>query len=288
MDPSPLIRKATGEKELFSRTKLENSLKRVGADNVTTGKVIDEINNWLYDGISTKKIYKRAFELLRQYKRSTAARYKLKQAIMELGPTGYPFEKFIGQIIKSFGFEVEVGQIVQGQCIQHEVDVIATGNNKQIFVECKFYNSQGKHANVQVPLYIRSRVDDIIKKRQMFPQYNNFSFQGWIVTNTRFTSDAVDYGKCAGLHLIGWDYPQGHGLKDIIEEENFFPVTALTSVNMLQKKILMDNGIVLCRQILLNPGVLTRLEINPQKRNILVEEVNELCGSKKTTGPVSN
>ena len=282
MTQPALVRKASGEKELFSQKKLEDSLKRVGADNQTIGKISDDLSNWLYDGISTKKIYRQAFGLLRHYKNSTAARYKLKQAIMELGPTGFPFEHFVGQIIMHFGFEISVGQIVQGQCIQHEVDVVATGNNKQIFVECKFYNSQGKHANVQVPLYIRSRVDDIIKKRQMFPEFNNHSFQGWIVTNTRFTSDAIQYGKCAGLHLISWDYPPGHGLKDIIERENFFPVTALTTINTLQKKILLDEGIVLCRQLRDNPGVLNKLEIKPRKRRELEEEIYDLTRSNET------
>ncbi len=278
MTDQPLILKASGEKQPFSPEKLEESLKRAGASNESVKKIRQEVSNWLYEGVSTRKIYRHAFNLLQKQKRSTAARYKLKQAIMELGPTGYPFEHFVGQLIRHFGFEVSIGQIVHGQCVRHEVDVVATGNNKQIFVECKFYNSQGKCANVQVPLYIRARIDDIIKKRQMFPEFNGLSFQGWIVTNTRFTSDAIDYGKCAGLHLIGWDYPQGHGLKDMIEKENFFPITALTSINKLQKQIFMEAGIVLCKQINQDPGVLDRLELNSLKRKQLIEEVNELCG----------
>ncbi len=284
MNQPLIITKASGEKEPFSQEKLVNSLKRVGADNKIINKISDELSNWLYEGVSTKKIYRQAFRLLQKHKSSTAARYKLKQAIMELGPTGYPFEHFIGQIVKHFGFEIKVGQIVQGHCVRHEVDVVATGNNKQIFVECKFYNSQGKYANVRVPLYIRSRVDDIIKKREMNPEFNNISFQGWVVTNTRFTSDAIDYGMCAGLHMISWDYPAGQGLKDIIEKENFFPVTALTTINTLQKKILLDSGIVICRQVCQNPEVLKKLEISPRKRKDLREEVNDLCNCGNCNG----
>ena len=288
MNQPPLIKKASGEKEPFSQKKLEDSLKRAGADRKTTEKISDEISNRLYEGVSTKKIYSQAFRLLQEHRNSTAARYKLKQAIMELGPTGYPFEHFVAQIIKHFGFDVQVGQIVQGQCVQHEVDVVATGNSKQIFVECKFYNTRGKYANVRVPLYIRSRVDDIIKKRNLLPDYSNITFQGWIVTNTRFTSDAIDYGKCTGLHLIGWDYPAGHGLKDIIEKENFFPVTALTSINKIQKKILLDNGIVLCRQICRQPEGLNKLDIDAQKIKLLKNEVNELCRCSEIHGKQTN
>ncbi len=277
MSDPVLIKKASGEKEPFSPGKLKNSLERAGADKKTVSKIGDEISNWLYDGVSTKKIYRQAFRLLQKHKSSTAARYKLKNALMELGPTGYPFEHFIGQLIKHDGFDIEVGKIIEGHCVSHEVDVIATGNGKQIFVECKYYNSQGKNANVRVPLYIHSRVNDIIKKRNMLPGSGKLSFQGWIVTNTRFTSDAIQYGKCAGLHLIGWDYPEGRGLKDIIEKENFFPVTTLTSINKQQKQVLMDNGIVLCRQICQEPASLDKLEINIQKINKIREEVSGLC-----------
>ncbi len=278
MTQSPLIKKASGEKEPFSPEKLQESLKRAGADKKTTERISDQISNWLYDGASTKKIYRRAFNLLHRQHTSMAARYKLKQAIMELGPTGYPFEQYIGQLLKHSGFETQVGQIIEGHCVRHEVDVIATSDSKQIFVECKFFNARGKFANVKVPLYIRSRVDDIIKKRQSLPEYAGHSFQGWIVTNTRFTSDAIDFGNCTGLRLIGWDYPAGNGLKEMIERENFFPVTALTTISNAQKKILLDSGIVICRQICQNPEALNKLDLSMDKLNSLREEVDGLCG----------
>jgi len=277
MSKTTLIRKASGEKETFSQEKLENSLKRVGADKEAIRKISDEIDNWLYEGVNTKKLYRQTFRLLKKYKDGTAARYKLKKAIMELGPTGYPFEHFVGQLIRHYGFDIRVGEIVQGQCVQHEVDVVATGNNKQIFVECKFYNSQGKNANVRVPLYIHSRVNDIVRKRESLPGFSKMAFQGWVVTNTRFTSDAIDYGKCAGLHLVSWDYPEGHSLRDMIEKEKFFPVTALTSLNKQQKQVLLDDGTVLCRQICNEPGLADKLEMSPQKRKKLMEEVSKLC-----------
>lgn len=277
MTRTTLIRKASGEKEAFSQKKLKESLKRVGADKEAIRQIADEINNWIHEGVTTKNIYKQAFRLLKKHKEGPAARYKIKKAIMELGPTGYPFEHFVGQLIKHYGFETEVGQVLQGQCVQHEVDVMATGKGKQIFVECKFYNSQGKYANVKVPLYIRSRVDDIVKKRKLLPEFSNVDFQGWIVTNTRFTSDAIEYGKCSGLHLISWDYPKGHSLREMIEKEGLFPVTTLTSINKLQKQILLDEGIVLCLQICRNPKLADKLDMSPVKIRKLIEEVNELC-----------
>jgi hypothetical protein len=199
---------------------------------------------------------------------------------MELGPTGYPFEHFVGQIFEIQGFETQVGQLVQGQCVQHEVDVVASQNHTQYLVECKFYNTQDKHANVQVPLYIRSRVNDIEAKRKQLPEYNGYTFYGWIVTNTRFTTDAMDFGKCSGLHLVSWDYPKGHSLKDMIEQYRMFPITALTELNKREKQQIMDKGVVLCRQIVSNPKVLEDIGIKKPKIIKVLDEANDLCTEK--------
>jgi hypothetical protein len=271
------ITKATGEKETFQSEKLTESLKRAGANEKLIADIVAEVEKWLTEGVSTKKIYAKAFTLLRKKRRSFAARYSLKNALMDLGPTGYPFEHFVGQIFAIQGFDTKVGQQVQGQCVQHEVDVVATHNQTQYLVECKFYNTQDKHANVQVPLYIRSRVNDIEAKRSRLPEYNNFKFYGWIVTNTRFTSDAMDYGKCSGLHLVSWDYPKGHSLKDMIETYQMFPVTVLTELNKREKQQLMDKGIVNCRQLVINPKVLEGIGVSKPKLSKVMDEVNDLC-----------
>ncbi|HKL31694.1 MAG TPA: restriction endonuclease, partial [Tangfeifania sp.] len=234
MNNRPIIRKASGEAEPFSQEKLEASLRRAGAGEETISEIAGDIKSWLTDGESTKNIYSRAFRLLRKKRSSLAARYKLKKAIMELGPSGYPFEHFIGQIMKNQGFEVQTGLVVEGHCITHEMDVIATKDSVQRLVECKFRNSQGKVSSVQVPLYVRSRVDDIIKKRKTLPEFQGLDFQGWLVTNTRFSLDAIQYGTCSGLNMLSWDHPQKNGLKDLIERDRIFPITTL--VNLTKKQ----------------------------------------------------
>jgi len=272
----PQIRKASGAEEPFSVQKLENSLLRAGSDEKAVKEIISQVQKKLYDGITTRKIYKKAFKLLAKQGKSYAARYSLKRAIMELGPTGYPFEHFVGQILLHLGFKTEVGQLLEGSCVKHEVDVVATGTNAQYFIECKYYNNQGKYADVKVPMYIKSRFEDIVDKRQHLPEYKDFSFYGWIVTNTRFTTDALAFGKCSGLHLISWDFPRGQGLKDIIEKDGLFPITVLTSIRKDQKQILLDKGIVLCSQIFKQPGMLNTLEIIPGIKQKIMEEINEL------------
>src|SRR5690606_11548449 len=192
----------------------------------------------------------------RKKKKYAASRYKLKKAIMELGPTGFPFEYFVGKILEIEGFETEVGQVLNGKCVTHEVDVVATRDKNQYFVECKYGTSPGKIFGVQLPMYIRSRVNDIINKRQEEERYKDFSFHGWVVTNTRFSTDAVNFGACSGLNLLSWDYPAQNGLKDIIDRQKIFPITVLHNLTNPQKQQLLEKGVVICRQISENPEVL--------------------------------
>lgn len=271
-----LIQKASGELVPFSAEKLAASLTRVGASEDLIELVVNDIVSWLTEGVHTRKIYARAFSLLRKFKRSAAARYSLKNAIMELGPSGYPFEHFIGAVFHAQGFEVEVGQEVEGMCVKHEVDVIATNHHHQHLVECKFYNSPGKYASVQVPLYIRSRVNDIVMKRQSQPQFDGFEFHGWVATNTRFTSDALAFGQCSGLNLLSWDYPEENNLKQIVEEKHLFPVTALTLLTKAEKQKLLSDGIILCQQLADNPDLLDTLQLNLSKKRKVMMELKDL------------
>lgn len=271
-----LVEKYSGEKEVFDPEKLRASLQRSGASPQLTGKVEDALEAYLEDGITTKEIYRRAFQLLRKFQRSTAARYSLKKAIMELGPSGYPFEHFVGAVIENMGYSVEVGKQVRGQCVEHEVDVVAHNDHQQFMVECKYYNSQGKQCNVKVPLYIHARFQDIEKRWKSTPGLENRTFHGWVVTNTRFTKDAMDYGRCIGLRMVSWDYPRKESLKDMVEQTGLFPVTVLTLLNRKQKQGLLDKEVVLCRQLLEKPGILNTLGLKGNKIDKVLDEARAL------------
>jgi len=275
-DQNILVRKASGDEEPFSEEKLKNSLKNAGAPEEIIEEVTDDIMQWIYEGVSTRKIYARAFSILQQKKNHLATKYKLKKAIMELGPTGYPFEHFVGKILEYKGFSTLVGQIIKGYCVSHEVDVIATAGNEQHLIECKYGQSPGKTVSVQVPLYVRSRVNDIIRKQQESDLYRGFTFYGWVVTNTRFTSDAIDYGKCSGLRLLSWDYPADNGLKDIIDREKIYPVTVLNQLSSIRKKILLEKGIVICRQLIENPEALEFLQLTNKEHKNLMNELEAI------------
>ncbi|MDD2571488.1 MAG: restriction endonuclease [Bacteroidales bacterium] len=271
------VTKASGETEVFDSQKLERSLRNAGAAEELIQAIVADILDWIFEGVTTKKIYARAFSLLRRKKTVAAMRYKLKQAIMEMGPTGYPFEYLIGRVFEKQGYSVLVGQVIDGHCVTHEMDVIATGKGEQCLVECKYRQDQGNQVSVQTPLYVRSRVDDIIRKRMTMPEYQGLKFSGWVVTNTRFSLDSMQYGKCSGLNLIAWDYPAGNGLKDLIEREKIYPITLLQQLTKKEKQELLDQGIVTCSQLIEKKDILSTLNIPERRLKILINELESIC-----------
>jgi len=272
-----LIKKASGEDEYFDVKKLERSLHNAGAEELIIWKIIEDIQNWIYSGVTTKQIYSRAFKILRRDRAHTAMRYKLKEAIIALGPAGYPFEQFIGQLFEHQNYEIEVGVVVDGYSVTHEMDVIATKNQLQNLVECKYHKDQGKHVSVQVPLYVRSRVNDIVRKRQDMPEYQNLSFKAWVVTNTRFTADSIQYAKYNDLHLLAWDYPQNKGLKFLVEDLKLYPITILHKLTRKEKQVLMKEGIVTCYQLLNDMSYVEKLNLTKKKETALHQELMDIC-----------
>jgi hypothetical protein len=276
-----LVRKHSGEHQPFSEDKLISSILRSGATEEIAGIVLREIGPDLHDGITTREIYRKAFQILRRIMRSVAARYSIKNAIMELGPSGYPFEKFTGEIFRKQGFVVKTGQIVQGKCIQHEMDVIAEKGKLTVMAECKYGNDQSKISSVQVPLYVNSRMKDIEAAWRTHPENQGKIFQGWIFTNTRFSSDAEAYGTCAGLRLVSWSFPENNNLRYLVEKYALFPVTALTRLNRKQKEVLLAKDIILAENLLEQPGVLMELGLSDKKVAEIMEEATTLVSIGK-------
>lgn len=262
--------KANGDSVKFSSEKIIKSLRRAGANEEIIQEILQKISQELYLGITTKEIYNRAFQLLKGKNRIVASRYKLKKAIYELGPTGFPFERFIGAILENSGYTVEVGKILQGHCVNHEVDVIARNNSEHILAECKFHAQEGRHCNVKVPLYIHSRYRDLQQYREIKNQKPYTS--GWVVTNTRFTKDALAYGKCTGLYLLSWNTPTKGSLKERIDQTGLYPITVSTLLTLREKQFLLNRDVVLCSELLNNKFLLDHLSVSePRKQKILAE-----------------
>jgi hypothetical protein len=271
------VTKYSGETEEYDESKLRRSLKSAGAEQSIIDEIAESIEGKIHEGISTQKIYKEAFRQLRAKSQKIAGRYKLKEALFELGPTGFPFENFVSKLLNKYGYETQTGVIVKGDCVNHEVDVIAHKDEEYLLVECKFHNRKENRCNVKVPLYIQSRFLDVKKNWTSQPGHKNKTHKGWVVTNTRFTSDAEIYGMCIGLKLLSWDYPKDEGIKDLIGRMNLHPVTCLSSLNKQEKSQLLDKNIIFCKQIFDDKGVLKKADINPRKINTIYKEAVEIC-----------
>src|SRR5690554_967098 len=220
-----------------------------------------------------------AFRMLKSKSRVSASKYKLKKALMEMGPTGFPFEILIGKLLAHEGFSTQVGVMVQGDCVQHEIDVIAQKNNKHYMIECKFHGHQGRFCDVKTPLYIQSRFVDVEKQWERQKGHGSKLHKGGLYTNTRFTSVAIQYGNCVGLLLTSWDYPRGNGLKDRIDKSGLHPLTALTTLTKAEKTKLLDKGIVLCKELYENPALLEQIGVSKKRHEWVLEDSEELCKS---------
>jgi Holliday junction resolvase-like predicted endonuclease len=272
-----LIIKASGEKVPFDVSRLRRSLTRSKAEPKAVEEVINAISSQLHENMSTKEIYRKAFALLRKTSGSSAARYKLKNAILELGPAGFAFEKFVAEVLKNDGYHTQLNRIEQGFCVKHEVDVIAERDNVRAMIECKFHSDKGKYSDVKIPLYIQSRFKDVETTWAQMPEHEGKQFQGWVVTNTRFTTDAEQYGTCAGLTLLSWDSPKGASMKQRIDEAGLHPITSLTTLTNAEKKILLSQDVVLSSDLCHRPYLLDMEGISKNRKKRILREAHDLC-----------
>ena len=264
------VTKASGVTELFSIKKLRNSLATAKATTEEIDLIVESILPKLYEGISTKKIYTEAFRLLRHRSNGHAARFYLKKGIMELGPSGFPFEKFIGELFKQQGYIVQVGTVLQGKCVTHEIDVIAEKENQLNLIECKYRNQPGIAVDVKTPLYIRSRFQDVLANELLEHKKKNFT--GWVITNSKFTSDSIAYGICKGMQLLSWDYPLNNSLKDWVDRTGLYPLTCLTSLTRSEKEWLLSKGYVLVKEILNDEQLLLKAGVKGIRIKAVIDE----------------
>jgi len=260
--------KASGDRESFSEEKVLDSLKRAGANRELAEDVLKTVEAELYEGISTKEIYQHVFRHLQETGAHLASKYNLKRAIMELGPSGYPFEKFLARVFESEGHQTAVGQQIRGKCVWHEVDVIAEKDGMKKMIEAKFHNENGIKTDTKVALYVWARYLDVSAG-------DGFD-EGWLVTNTKLTRDARIYADCVGLKYMSWSRPAGQSLRELVERSGLYPVTALISLSPQEKATLLGEGIVACKDLPDN------LESVPRaKRKAVEEEVRKLISDRQ-------
>ncbi|NUM25398.1 MAG: ATPase [Candidatus Buchananbacteria bacterium] len=281
-----LIKKASGEKEIFSIIKLKKSMMSSGVASGVAKRVISQIRPKIKPGTTTAQIHRLAFDLLKSEDKSYAARYNLKKAIMRLGPDGFPFEKYFAALLEEQGYETKTNVIVRGKCISHEVDVIAEKYEKNIhaIIEAKFHSHGGGKTGSKDALYTYARFLDIKEawniKKNKGAKPREATLQSWLVTNTKVTGEVKIYCGCVGIKAIGWDYAsEGDNLQELIENRGLYPITVLISLNHQQVRDLLHHNIVLCKQLINQDTLLSRLGFHGRQIQQLYQEINKLFGS---------
>ncbi len=270
------IKKGDGSLEPFDANKLQLSMRKAGASQAEAGEVTDAVMSVLKAGMSTKEIYGIAFKELKRISRKAASKFGLKAALFKLGPEGYPFETFIGAMLKGRGYSTKLRQIINGRCVNHEMDVIAERpamNGKaatKAAIECKFHNAMGTLCRIQTALYCWARFLDI---RETNPSIDSM----WLVTNTKFSLDAIQYSDCVGLKLLGWSFPSNESLQIRIEENKLYPITVLHSLDKSSFSLLDRAEVLLVKEMAeRGESGLAALGIPGTKAEQLIEEAERL------------
>jgi hypothetical protein len=216
-----LITKASGEKALFDPNKVESTCIRAGASPELAKKIANQIYSQLHHGMTTKEIYRMVLRLLAtQGNIAIKQRYRLKEAIMRMGPAGFSFETYVGQILEQFGYLIKsIRSEMEGRCVKHEIDLVLESHQdrKKWLVECKYHNMSGRYTGLKESLYTHARFLDLSEKvdREM------------LVCNTKVSSDVITYSKCVGQKILSWRYPIDMGLEKMIELKKLYPITIL-------------------------------------------------------------
>lgn len=271
------VTKANGEKEPFDIEKLQGSLRRAHASANNIQQITSHLVQELEDGMTTHDIYKHAFESLEKLEKKASIHYSLRRAVFELGPSGFPFEKLIAEILKKKGYEAVTDQMVHAPCVEHEVDVVAWKGSELIMCEAKYHSQVGMKSDLKVVLYVKARFDDLKKGSYVFGGEEAKSMtDGWLVTNTKFTSSAVKYAECQGLKIIGWNYPAHGSLNDLMDEVNIYPLTCLHSLSDHDKKQLLDKNVVVTTSLLEDESLLASIGLSQANIDAVKDEVRLL------------
>lgn len=269
--------KYSGDTVDFNSNKLLKSLLKAGANPEQAQHIISTISAQLFDGMATKQIYKMAFALLKKNSNAHAARYNLREAIRMLGPAGFYFEKYIARLFESEGYLTKTNLVLQGKCVTHEIDVLIQKDWEMGMVECKFHAGREVASDVKVPMYILSRFNDLKTKSHSFFDTKSPLTSCWIVTNNRFTSDAITFANCSGLQLLSWNYPENNCLKSKTDQNKLYPITCLTTLSLAEKEHLLQEELLLVKDILTHSSILNTIGLSPNRIQNVLKEARELC-----------
>jgi len=275
------VNKRQGGSEAFEPDKLCSSLMKSGAPEELAHRVCAMVEEKLTPQVTSQKIWRTALKYLVKEDLHISARYSLRRAMANLGPDGYLFEKFAAAVLSQQGYKTETNKNIKGASgLSHEIDVLATKAGQRIYIEAKYKNQYGLKTHVDEVMYSWARFEDILEANKKLAKYKDKKFEVWMVTNTEFTSSSKIYAKYkkSEMKLLGWDYPAGNSLEDMIAETRAYPISILPSLSKSDRKAFIHEGAVLIQDILLYSAkeMVKHFAIDPKRAERYLKEAGAL------------
>jgi hypothetical protein len=157
---------------------------------------------------------------------------------------------------------------LQGKCVTHEIDVLVKKNEQIAMIECKYHAGREATSDVKVPMYILSRFNDLNQMQHAIFNETSTISKCWIVTNNRFTDDAITFAKCSNLNLLSWNFPEENSLKTKNDNNNLYPITCLTTLSLSEKDKLLVLDVILVKEIIENSNCLNKIELSPNREKL--------------------
>lgn len=241
------IIKKNGQEQLFVPQKLCDSMTMVGAPDELAQQVCSIVDESIDSGVSTDKIFNTTRRYLKEFNPKIAALYALERGLGALGPSGFIFEQYIAALFREMDYDVQTNVYMQGEGVTHEVDVLAAKGNVVYVIEAKYRNDYQSKTHINQVMYADARLGDIKRRRKI--EGDTREYYIWVVTNTRFTDNAINYVEHRDVQLMGWDFPKYINLKKIVSEKKLYPVTILPSISKKALKILAEQDMILVKSL---------------------------------------
>jgi len=220
---------------------------RMGADVHVAHEVAEKIERKLYNGIPTRMILRMIFKFMRKHKPAVVNLFDLKKGL-SLMSSKPEFEIFVQLLLANHGFEVKPNKILRGKCVKHEVDAIARKDAITYFVEAKHHKSYHSLTGLDESRIARAVLEDITEGFMLGRTELKID-RAMIVTNTRYSEHAIQYGLCRNIEQIGWNSSENLGLQNMIYEKKLYPLSCLKGLREEDRMKLVESGIVLIGQL---------------------------------------
>ncbi len=219
----------------------------MGASIQVANQVADKVERRIYDGIPTTSVLQITLRFMRGQRPDMANLLDLRKGLSIMFPKP-EFEVFVQALLAKSGFEVSPNTLLTGKCVTHEVDGIAKRDGITYLVEAKHHVNYHALTGLDESRIARAILEDVGEGSALGMSALKID-KAMIVTNTRYSDEALQYGRCRDILQIGWSSPAGSGLQDLIEGTHMFPLSCLKGLSQSARLRLAIAGFVLFGQI---------------------------------------